>query len=153
MTIALALDTTVLDADTEEVKAKMNSVVAAWKNNRREILLGLTALSSLMSVTTKIASKMADETGKALVKMLNSLLAVVSNTVSVLVATSAAYFATGLLAPVAAGLAAFAAGFSIGQNLAIAQTQAQVISEMLVVTERLDALEARARFIGQSGGF
>ncbi len=152
VTVTIGADTTAIDLDIAEVKGRIDSVVAFWAENRRRIMLGLSAINSLMSITTRIASKMADETGRALVKVLNSLLAVVNNTVSVLVATAAAYAATGILAPIAAALAAFTAGFSVGQSVAILQTQAIVVAQMGDVRARLSSLEFQTQFRAQQLG-
>ncbi len=150
--VTIGVDTTAAIGDIEDVKGRIDTVVRLWNENRREIMLGLSIVNNLMSVTTRIANKVTDETGRALVKVLNSLLAVVSNTVSVLIATATAYAATGILAPIAAALAAFTAGFSVGQSVAILQTQATVLAEMSDVRVRLTALEFKTQFSGQFGG-
>jgi len=153
--IDVLVNTGTAEAQLETLQGKIDETITWWKVHRRDVMLGLGAVNQLIAITAKIATQTTDEVSKALTKMLQSLLAVVNSTVSALIAVATGYAATGIGIPLAAAIAAFAAGMSIGQSIAITATQAQVLSELGAVQQRLSIVEQGAILRGQmmGGGF
>lgn len=144
VTIALLVDASQTEAEIADTQAKIDGVVAAWKNHRREILQGLAVVNQMVAIVAQIASKTLDDVGRAMLKILQSLLSVINATVSTIIATAAAYAATGILAPVAAILAAFATGLSIGQTASVIATEGRVMMELAAIQTRLTQAERTA---------
>ena len=149
ITIFLGVDTTQLDAELMVTQGKIDSVVSAWQNHRREIMMSLGIVNQMIGIVSKIASKVTDELGKAMLKMVQSLLAVVNATVSAMIAVAAGYASTGVLAPIGAAVAAFAAGLGIGQSIAISIVEAQLIADLMGVNTRLSTVERQQQAASQ----
>jgi hypothetical protein len=151
--IDVVVNTMAAEAQIAAVGDKIDSTIERWKANRQEIMLGLSALNQIVAITAKIASKTADEVGKGMLKIMQSLLSVVNSTVSAMIAVAAGYAATGIGIPIAAAIASFAAGLSIGQSIVIIGEQAQLLADMENVKSRLSVAESQANFRAFMGGF
>jgi membrane-associated protease RseP (regulator of RpoE activity) len=149
--IDVVVNTQAAEAQIAAVEDKIDSTIERWRANRQEIMLGLSALNQVVAITAKIASKTADEVGKGMLKILQSLLSVVNSTVSAMIAVAAGYAATGIGIPIAAAVAAFAAGLSIGQQIVIIGVQ--LLADMENVKSRLSTVESQANFRAYMGGF
>ena len=150
--IDVIVNTQAAEAQLASLGDKVDTTVEGWKAHRREIMIGLTAVNQIIAITAKLASNTTDEVGKAMLKVMQSLMLVVNSTVSAMIAVAAGYTSTGILAPIGAAIAAFAAGLSIGQGLVILGEQARILADMESVKNRLATVESQTQFRAFMGG-
>ncbi len=148
--VDLTLNTSQADAEIEAVQGRVDAVVAGWKAARAEVMRGLGVINQLIVIAIRVAKMTGDVVGQSMLRILQSLMTVITSTVSVMIALSATYITSGILAPVGLVLAAFALGLSIGETAGVIAAQAQVLARMEHVNSRLSALEG---FRAQMGGF
>jgi len=149
--IFLGVDTTELDADLLVVQGAMDDTIKAWQEHRRQIMQGIGIVNQMMAIVNKIASQTVDETGRAMLRITQSLLTAVNATVSAMIAVAAGYTSTGILAPVGAAVAAFAAGLSIGQSIAILAAEGEIQNNMRIAQQRINTAASQQMFRGFMG--
>jgi hypothetical protein len=150
--IDVLVNTATAEAELESLGGKIDSTVATWKAHRTDIMLGINAVNQMIMITARLASNTADEVGRAMLKTMQSLMAVVNATTSAMIAVAAAYMSTGVLAGIGAIVAGFAAGFSMGQSVIILGEQAKILADIQHIRQRLDSIEVARQAQSSFGG-